>query len=557
MANLSGLRLPFQFDPGRLQADLASVAADAWAPHYNERDYGGEWRGISLRSSTGAAADLAAVPSMDGGAGIFRDTPVLDRCPYFRDVLAAFQCPLKAVRLLGLAPGSFIREHSDNALDYDDGEIRIHIPIQTNPQVEFYVSGERLLLAEGGCYYVNVNLPHRVANRGTAERIHLVIDAKVNEWVHAIFRQCVAEGRIILRSPLPPRSFEEFRTLVFQTPALRERLRTISERRLFIAAAVELGRERGYEFNEGDVDAGLRNHQTFTEDPAQGPSGLTPVKVYLREGRPFAEWIDVGGRSFAEPFFRDSVRAALRAPFTLFSRREMPLDAVRSAAPIAPAGIIFHTSRCGSTLVARMLGTLPGALVRSEPTPVDDVIQAKLQLPGLAEEEHVRWLQWVVTALGEVQYAGNSRYFLKLDSWHVHDLPLVRAAFPETPWVFLQRDASEVVASQVRGPGMQGAPGAMDPRILRLTFDDVVKLDRQHWCERVIGDYLEAARAFRSDPMGLFVDYTELPDAVWNRVCPHFGISLSEEDAQRMRDIAQYDAKNPRLFFDSSKDPAA
>jgi len=44
--------------------------------------------------------------------------------------------------------------------------------------LEFYLGGERLQPDEGGCYYVNVNLPHRV-----------VIDAEVNDWVHALFRR--------------------------------------------------------------------------------------------------------------------------------------------------------------------------------------------------------------------------------------------------------------------------------------------------------------------------------------------------------------------------------
>jgi len=48
--------------------------------------------------------------------------------------------------------------------------------------VEFYVCGERLALEEGGCYYVNVNLPHRVNNRGTKPRVHMVIDAAVDDW---------------------------------------------------------------------------------------------------------------------------------------------------------------------------------------------------------------------------------------------------------------------------------------------------------------------------------------------------------------------------------------
>ena len=219
---LSGLKFPFQFDPERLKLDLRTVSPEDWAPHYNQGDYGGDWRGAALRAIAGSSHNLNAGIAEDAS---FADAPLLARCPYFREALSVFECPLKAVRLLSLAPGSFIREHTDNALDYEDGEIRIHIPIRTNPGVEFYVSGERLQLDEGGCYYVNVNLPHRVNNRGAADRIHLVIDAEVNEWVHALFRRGAAEAWHIPRSPLPPRSFDEFRSVVLETSALREAAR--------------------------------------------------------------------------------------------------------------------------------------------------------------------------------------------------------------------------------------------------------------------------------------------------------------------------------------------
>src|SRR5215472_18352203 len=205
---LTGLQLPVRFDVQQLKADLAGVLPQDWSTHYNSQDFSGTWRGAALRSATGTSNHLiAAAP----GAGEFLDTPLLERCPYFRAVLSYFQCPLKSVRLLGLAAGSYIREHSDNALEYEDGEIRIHVPIQTNPNVEFYLDGERLLLEEGGCYYVNVNLPHRVNNRGAAERVHLVIDAEVNGWVHELFRQGREQAWNIPRCPLPPRSLDDFR----------------------------------------------------------------------------------------------------------------------------------------------------------------------------------------------------------------------------------------------------------------------------------------------------------------------------------------------------------
>src|SRR5215472_9331102 len=76
-----GIVLPFSFDPLRLQSDLERVSPQEWAPHYNEADYGGRWRGVALRSRSGTTGDLAA---WQGGSGCFADTPLLDRCPYLR-----------------------------------------------------------------------------------------------------------------------------------------------------------------------------------------------------------------------------------------------------------------------------------------------------------------------------------------------------------------------------------------------------------------------------------------------------------------------------------------
>src|SRR5580658_9953373 len=88
---ISGFVLPFQFDPCRLQTDLARIRPEEWSRHYNERDFGGDWRGVALRSASGSPQDLNAGQS----AVSFVDTHLLDRCPYFRAVLAALRCPLK------------------------------------------------------------------------------------------------------------------------------------------------------------------------------------------------------------------------------------------------------------------------------------------------------------------------------------------------------------------------------------------------------------------------------------------------------------------------------
>ena len=249
-----GLALPFRFDPERLKADLALIRADEWTPHYNQNDFGGDWRGTALRSPTGQIANLLAPFTP---ASTFLNTPLMTRCAYFRETVSAFPCPLKAVRLLSLAPGSFIREHIDNALVYEDGEMRIHIPVQTSEEVEFYVAGERLKLEEGHSYYVNVNLPHRITNRGSAERIHLIIDVEVNDWVHELVRSARARRSAISRAAPPARSFDDFASLVIDEPELRDSLYAISEKSEFIEAALRLGRERGFDLMQPDIEAAL------------------------------------------------------------------------------------------------------------------------------------------------------------------------------------------------------------------------------------------------------------------------------------------------------------
>jgi hypothetical protein len=181
---LPSYRLPISFDPAPLQRDLAALDAGAWVPHFNKPYYQGDWSGAPLRSVGGRAGWLYPDPAAQTP---YADTELLARCPAFGEVLAALPFEHQAVRLLRLAPGSRIREHTDYNQSYEDGEIRLHIPIRTNPDVDFFLAGERVVMREGECWYMNFNLPHRVENRGASERVHLVVDGFVNDWVRAIF----------------------------------------------------------------------------------------------------------------------------------------------------------------------------------------------------------------------------------------------------------------------------------------------------------------------------------------------------------------------------------
>jgi len=185
------LRLPLDFDPDLLARDLGLAAQPGWTRHFIRDVYDGEWDMIALRAPKGArrAAQLTLFSPM---AEAFEDTDVLARCPYFRVVLESFRCALRQVRLMRLAPGTVIKEHIDQFLDIEDGAVRLHVPIRTNDAVDFRVAGRRVVMLPGTTWYVAVGEPHSVANRGAADRVHLVIDATLDKWLVDLFE--AAEG---------------------------------------------------------------------------------------------------------------------------------------------------------------------------------------------------------------------------------------------------------------------------------------------------------------------------------------------------------------------------
>lgn len=178
------LKLPFDFDSQKLKNDLNKFAESDWTPHFNTQYYEGDWSGIALRSTPNAVlGGMYADPFADK----FEDTANLVRCDYLPEVLTAFECELESARLLRLGARAKILEHRDYMMSYEDGVARVHVPVQTNPQVEFFLDKKLVKMDEGEAWYLNLNLPHSVVNHGEDMRIHLVIDCVVNDWFRDFF----------------------------------------------------------------------------------------------------------------------------------------------------------------------------------------------------------------------------------------------------------------------------------------------------------------------------------------------------------------------------------
>jgi gluconate kinase len=284
--------------------------------------------------------------------------------------------------------------------------------------------------------------------------------------------------------------------------------------------------------------------------------GWAPIRVYPEAGQLRVDWCHLGDTRFHEPFFNDTIERRLRHPFALLFRHQTSFDVLlerRAHRPGLPVrGLIFHMSRCGSTLVSQMLAALPWCRVLSEAGPIDSVLRAHLTLPGVDDETRISWLRAVVAALGQPGHPEERALFLKLDAWNTLELPLLQRAFPGVPWVFLYREPVEVMASHLNHRGAHMLPGLLEPVPPGLAPLDASGMTLEEYGARVLARICQAGLEgyeARTNPARL-VSYRQLPDVVPELLAGHFGQDVTPEDLERMRAAGQRDAKNPVASFE-------
>jgi hypothetical protein len=269
-----------------------------------------------------------------------------------------------------------------------------------------------------------------------------------------------------------------------------------------------------------------------------------PVRVDVEPDGLVVDWAFTEGITFDDPFFDQTMARVMDSPFRLLVRRRSPIEDVEAwAAHRArdPDGLVLHLSRCGSTLVAGALRARSRTFVLAEPGPLEPVLASS--------PDPVRDLRALVRAMAPED--PDAAYVLKLDAWATLDLPVLRAAFPDVPWVFVCREPAEVVVSHHGHRGWHVIPGTLAPERLGIAADTLASLDLDSYAAAVLGRILaSAAEGVRAaDGRALVVDHTELPEPGVTRIAAHLGLGLVEEDRAAMAATFDLHAKNPALPY--------
>jgi len=230
-------------------------------------------------------------------------------------------------------------------------------------------------------------------------------------------------------------------------------------------------------------------------------------------------WRFFGEKRFSEPFFHGSVssidldkRQCLQTSFSTLDKFE---------APLAPTAFIFHTSRCGSTLLTQLFASLPSCVVMSEPPILDSFLSLCHAQPEQSGAE--KTLRQLVGALGQKRFAEERHFFIKLDSWHIGSLSLFRKAFPDTPFIFLYRQPDKILFSHQRQRGTQMVPGLVDPALLELDSEPLEPGDLDRYCVKVLRHFFKSACSQAEEL--ILLNYNQLPQIVWMDLLDLFSIS--------------------------------
>ena len=266
------------------------------------------------------------------------------------------------------------------------------------------------------------------------------------------------------------------------------------------------------------------------------------------------KWMDFGPERPVEPFFAQTIKrlrsGAAQAPECTTDLSTL-IAAGEALKPIVPAGLIFHVSRCGSTLVANAMRANPDVTVLSEAWPIElffrpDYMARAPFIPEAMEDMRRILVGCVANYYGGLAGTERGALVIKFHAADLTQFSLIRSVWPCVPAVIVIRDPVEIIVSNLAKPA-PWVTWRTQPELAQKVFSwkdiDTTRLSVEEYCARALGRLFEIAGS-SLDATCRLVDYEKLDRNMIGRIAEFFGLSLTTQG--EMPD---------QLFSQWSKDP--
>ena len=283
----------------------------------------------------------------------------------------------------------------------------------------------------------------------------------------------------------------------------------------------------------------------------QDLKGWLPVDAVVVDGRPGLMWMEMSGVSLTEPFFQQTVERARRENRAeLFTEFDVLLQLEKQLESVQPSGFIFHSSRCGSTLVANACRAVSNSIVLSEANAIDKLIARFITDADNSVKESLYsvFLRGVVHALAQRRTGTEQHLFIKFACCSFAQFERIKRIWPAVPWLFLYRDPVETIVSNMRD-----APPWLidnDRRVLSSIIGDTSEMSLEELCARTIGSLFSTAYKL-ANANSMLLNYNQLSVPVIANVLNFFNVSLSSEELEtiaRTSEVYSKEVSGTRAF---------
>ncbi|WP_166925456.1 sulfotransferase family protein [Flavobacterium poyangense] len=276
-----------------------------------------------------------------------------------------------------------------------------------------------------------------------------------------------------------------------------------------------------------------------------------PNKLIEKEDGVYFEWIYLNDTRYLDPFFDETlVKCVGHAPnlkrFKVVSSVQNLIDWSAQLVSAELKALVFHVSRCGSTMLAQSLAVSPQNIVIAEAPIIDAIVRSE----AFDLDKKRILIKAVITLLGQKRFPEEKNLVVKLDSWHIFEANELRTIFPELPFILLYRNPSEVLKSHSKRNGMHMVPNLLPSKIFGITDKQLEELSFQQYGAVVLEKYFQAYADFQETDQNVSVyNYKEGMRDILEKVMDIIDADYYIEEVDQMYERLKKHSKNKTSTF--------
>ncbi|MGZ9735576.1 sulfotransferase family protein [Flavobacterium sp. GNP002] len=276
-----------------------------------------------------------------------------------------------------------------------------------------------------------------------------------------------------------------------------------------------------------------------------------PYKLIEKNNDVYFEWIYLGDRKYTDPFFEETISKCKSHPYNskavrVVSTIENLLDWSKQLISVQLKSLVFHVSRCGSTMLSQSLVTSSGNIMISEAPLIDQILRTTV----FDFKQKCVLVEAVIRLLGQKRFPEQKNLIIKLDAWHIFNVAQFRLIFPELPFMLLYREPTEILKSHQKMTGMHMVPGLIPHSVFGITCKVITEISHKQYGALVLEKYFQAFLDFyATDHNVLMCNYNDGMQSVIERFISFVVIYYSTDEVNEMFERLKKHSKNENAVF--------